>query len=385
MSDADLASGLDIAGGYARRIKKGRSARESVNRKIKVSTKTREAVFKIGKKYAKTPSSVKNMVDYISRDGDLELLDQDGNPVQTEEERLEILGEWADAFSDRKNPRLAVHMIISAPETARAHDVRKASLEWGKENLSEFDYVQVTHTDEPNVHTHFIVARKVDGPRLSFGPKDVRAMKESWAKIGSAHNIPMVSSSRMERGKTRKSLKQSQIHIRNRDGFTKSDLQAAEEVLGEATQSAANPWENEIQDRLTREREEYEKIAKALEVLAKKDPSKAAEIALTAKLVKRQAMALRQVKTRRQIMRDIVENAALPQITAQSEPKELAAAYAKGDNYQKQVASPAKDATVRAEIDKVRRSIAQTALERSQAGTTISRGAKGPDADIERD
>jgi len=385
MSDTDLSSGLDLAGGYSRRIKKTRSGRSSVSRKIKVSTKSREAVFKIGKKYAKTPASVKNMVDYISRDGDLELVDQDGNPVQHEDERVALIEDWQDGFSKRKNPRLAVHMIVSAPETAKAQDVIKASKEWAKENLADFDFVQVTHLDEPNVHTHFIVAKKPNRKRLSFSPKEIQEMKDSWAKIGSANNIPMVSSSRLERGKTRKSLKQEAIHIRRRDGFTKSDLQAAEEVLGEATQQTENPWENVIQNRLTSERAEYEGIAKALDVLASKDPARAAEIALTAKLVKRQAMALRQVKTRRRIMRGIVENTALPNVNAQSDPKELAIAYAKGDNYQRQVASPAKDAIVRAEIDKVRRSIALTTLAQTKAGETIRRGAQTEGKDTERD
>lgn len=346
---------LEIAGGYARQIKSGGLSSETVARKLQVSTKSREAVFKIGKRYAGSRASAKNMVDYISRDGDLELLDQDGNPVQTDEEREWLLDDWSDSFTDRAKPRIAAHMIISAPEGSSVADVKKASKEWGRESLSEYDYVQVTHTDEPHPHTHFIVARRPGGPRLSFGPKDIRKMKDCWAKIGSRNNIPMVSSSRLERGKTRKSLKQRDIHIRNRDGYTKSDLFAANEVLSEATADGGNPWSNDLQQRLINERGEYEEVAKGLQkmMIAERSKAKRTKIEQTLKLVKRQAMALRQVITRRDIMRAVVDDPNFPAITIRSTPEELARAYAKGDTKLWRVVTPANDKVVRDEIAKI--------------------------------
>lgn len=383
---------LDIAGGNGRRNRKGRAAspdggkRGNYKRKINTSRGGNIAVFKICKRYAKTGASARNMVDYISRDGDLELLDQDGNAVQTAEERAEVLDMWGEEWGERENSRKAAHMILSTPVGSDPEAVRRAAQEWGQENLGEFNYVQTTHTDEPNPHTHFIVARQQDGPRLEWGPKEIRQMTESWADIGTRNGIPMEASSRLERGQGRKSLTQTQIHIRKRDGFTKSDLRAAEEVLGEATGKAVNPWDNALQDRLAKERAEYEDIAKALDKLVEKAGPNRSEIEATARLVRRQAMALRQVKTRRDIMRDImrdiVDNAKITAITHESAPAELARVYAAGDSYQRQVAAPAKAEKVRREIADVRRAVMAGGLAQTKAGQTfLDKSDDGPERD----
>ena len=164
----------------------------------------------------------------------------------------------------------------------------------------------------------------------------------------------MVSSSRASRGQGRKSLRQRDIHIRNRDGYTKSDLEAAKEVLSEAKPSGANPWDNAMQERLVKERAEYEAIAKSLQFLAtsKKGQKNRVEIENTLKLVKRQAMSLREVKTRRDVMRGIVDNPKLP-ITIKSSPEALAKTYAKSDLYIRRIHKPAQDKKARAEVDKL--------------------------------
>lgn len=354
MSGGSSADALELAGGYARKVKKGRGGQAGVLRKVNVSRRTHEAVFKLKKTHASTRASARNMVDYISRDGDLELLDQDGNPVQHDDERKSLIDDWSMSFSERAKPRVATHMILSTPIGSDIARVKKASAEWGRANLSEYDYVQVTHTDEPHPHTHFIVARRPGGPSLSFGPSDIIAMKDSWAEIGTKNKIPMVSSSRAERGIGRKSLRQRDIHIRNRDGYTRSDLSAAAEVLSEAKPSGGNPWDNAMQERLVKERSEYEAIAKNLERLAnsKEGRRKRVEIEATLKLVKRQAMALREVKTRRDIMRSIVDNPKLA-VTIKSSPEALAKEYAKGDLYNRQIHHPDNDKKVRAEFDKL--------------------------------
>ena len=366
--------GLDLAGRRGRRNRRIRDntanyRTANAKRRIDVSQKRHEAVVKIRKDYAKTARSARNMVDYISRDGDLALATETGALIQSSEDRADLIDTWLGDLPSRKNGRMAAHMIVSAPKGASARNAAAAAAEWGQVNLSEdYHYVQVTHTDEEHPHTHFIVARKEDGPALRFSREDIAAFRDSWAEIGTKHNIPMVASRRLERGETRRSLKQSDIHIRNRDGFTRSDLLAAAEVLGEATREAANPWDEALQERLAAERAEYEKLAALLDKLAETNGGDRPEVFTAAKHVKRQAMALRQVKTRRDIMRNIVESKEYRGITVDSSPQDLAKAYAMGDDYIRRVTQPARDDVVRREVNRARRVAVVNELDRTRQG-----------------
>ncbi len=304
-----------------------------------------EAVLKVMKKYPRSSSSVRNLVDYISRDGALELLDEQGLFVQSEQERADLVDQWSGSFSKRTNGRCAMHLIVSTPEGTEKSDVEEASEEWGRENLSDYSYVFVTHEEgdkeEPHPHAHFVVARKAGGPPLDPRKADIKAWRESWADIGTAHGIPMTATRRYERGVIMKATKAQDIHIRKRDGYTQQDLSAAQEAIDEirerligqgANTKKDEPWKSAIKDTHQAQRDKMEAISKAMEQMLAHVQKKKVDLDAVEKmkkhkaLIDKQALALREVMTRNDVLQ-----AALMGKTLHTLPtaKELARLYVK--------------------------------------------------------
>ena len=304
--------------------------------------------------YAKSAKSARNMVDYISRDGDLELLHSQGSLIQSTAERADLLDEWSTFGPKRKDGRHALHLVLSAPKTANPENVKTAAEAWGQEVLAgDYEYVQVLHTDEDHPHVHFVIARTEDGPPLRFDRADLQAFRESWAEAGTRHGIPMVASSRAERGQTRRSLKQKDIHIRKREGYTRGDLQAAAEVLSGADPKGPQPWDEAMNRRMEKERAEYEKMAKALENHAASEGGNQNEIAFQAQLLRGQMTALGRVRTRRDIMQDVVESVKTTRPALSMTPEILAKAYAQSDERERRVKGPARADEIRGLVKQI--------------------------------
>lgn len=331
---------------------RGRSGYSSLKRKIKISSGTPEAVTKvIG--FAKSAKSAKQMIDYISRDGDIELKDHDGFGLQSDEERLDIIKDWEQNFPTRKDGRYAMHFMVSAPKGSDHAATVAASQEFAETIFGEYDYVLASHFDEDHPHTHFIVARKIDGPALNPRKEDLQEWREAWAEIGTRHGISMVASNRIERGVTRRSDKQRDIHIRKRDGLTKNDISAAKEVLAEYDNDNERPWDIVLEKRLKETRASYENIARSLKTLAEGKKDGHQMLAKTARLVNRQSMVLRKVITRRHILREIIGSEDHPTITSKSSPKDLANAYVKHKDYLGLVKPPARDSDIEKSINQL--------------------------------
>ena len=340
---------------------RGRSGYSSLKRKIKVSSGTQEAVTKvIG--FAKSAKSAKQMIDYISRNGDVELTDHDGLGLQYDEERLDIIKDWEQNFPTRKDGRYAMHFMVSAPKGSDHAATITASREFGETIFGEYDYVLASHFDEDHPHTHFIVARKIDGPALNPRKEDLQKWREAWAEIGTRHGISMVASKRIERGKTRRSDKQRDIHIRKREGVTKNDVSAAKEVLAEYHNDNEKPWDLVLEKRLQETRTGYEQLARSLKTLAAQNKDGHEMLDKTARLVSRQSMILRKVITRRHILREIIASKDHPKITPQSSAEDLAKAYVKHKEYLGIVQSPARDSDIDKSIKKLGKTLGDKAV-----------------------
>lgn len=347
---------------------------------LKTANKTPQAVAKvIG--FAKSAASAKNMVDYISRDGDLELTDQDDKILQDDDERKDLIDDWKSSFPTRKNGRFAMHYMVSTPVGSDHKSVIEASKAFAAANFAEYDFVMATHFDEPNPHSHFIVSRREGGPSLRVQKADLAKWRESWAEIGTEHGIPMIATQRIERGRGRKSKKARDIHIERREGTTKNDVKAAAELLSEWGKDAQHPWDKGLDNRLREERVKSEALIKDIELFAKSAGTEAPRLEATAKLLRRQSMALRQTMTRRDIMKHLINDPNIP-VTPKSSPKQLALAYANSDGYMSKVLAPASEKTMTDSVKGGEALLATNAPTPARSATTTNKSDK---KNIDRD
>ena len=343
---------LDLTGGDGRRARGVRRPNTSSARRARAQSSARGSGAAIAslKSFAKSARSARNMVDYISRDGDLELMDQDGNVIQDAEDRADVLEGWGFSFPEKEGRRFAAHFVLSTPEGSDEQATQRAAREWAAENLFEFDYVGCLHTDTANPHYHLIVARNPDSPLLKWGPGELEDMRESWATIGTDNGIPMVALRRSDRGLRTSAPNSSTYYQRQKVGYTRSDLEAAQEVLAEKDEERADGAQEEREPEQIRDEVEAW-IADEKRQLASGELDEAAATAAEARiaLFNRHAMALRMGEDRKAHMRALRDNPILKQARGgPMDAKALATEYVERHKADTRIQRPSATGTIRA-------------------------------------
>ena len=237
---------------------------------IRAANKVPEAVVKIAS-YGAGGASAKGQLDYISRDGQLELELSDGTMIQDKDEAHALIEEWENDFHYRKGgSRNTMHMVVSAPAGSSPENVLKAGREFGEAILGDnHPYAFVRHDDGTHPHVHFVVKmRGDDGEMLRIGPRDLQEMRETFAEKCRDNGIEMNATSRASRGANR-SEPMSLRKMREGGRIPEIDSRAAkftsqEKELPETAKTAMKIR----QSRLIEEAKTHREIADALSSLA---------------------------------------------------------------------------------------------------------------------
>lgn len=132
---------------------------------------------------------------YISRNGQLEAEDQDGNKIKGKEDIQETADEWqmsGDPISDEESKyKQAFNIVLSMPKGTNEQAVYEAAKEFAKQHFEDHKYLMVQHTysNDPNKkpsenpHVHIVVKAVSDkGVRLNPRKDDLQAWRESFAE-----------------------------------------------------------------------------------------------------------------------------------------------------------------------------------------------------------
>ncbi len=159
-----------------------------------------QAVLKVIS-WAHDANSVMNTLSYISREGDLELEDPQGDKLNADQVK-ERLDEWAMDFDDwKKNSRESMHMTLSAPEGSPPGAVLEAARKFGRDIFPNHDYLFVRHDDTDHPHVHFVVkSRGYDLTKVHPGRKDLREWREHFAQCMREEGVQVEASPRLMRG-----------------------------------------------------------------------------------------------------------------------------------------------------------------------------------------
>ena len=165
-------------------------------------------------KLVRAPKGMKgisNNLTYISRDGELEIEDQDGQVILGKEVVADMKAEWRDGgmpIAADSTMRDAFHLVLSMPTRTDPLSVQRAARDFAKREFSGFQYAMVLHTFEtdpdphpsPHPHVHLTVkAAGLDGIRLNPRKADLQRWREGFAEALREHGIEATTTSRIHR------------------------------------------------------------------------------------------------------------------------------------------------------------------------------------------
>ncbi|MDR4467748.1 MAG: hypothetical protein MRJ68_05505 [Nitrospira sp.] len=165
-------------------------------------------------KLVRAPKGMKgisNNLTYISRDGLLEIEDQDGQVIKGKEVVADLKTEWRDGgmpIAADSTMRDAFHLVLSIPTRTDPLSVQRAALDFAIREFSGFQFAMVLHTYEtdpdphpsPHPHVHLTVkAAGLDGICLNPRKPDLQRWREGFAEVLREHGIEATTSSRIHR------------------------------------------------------------------------------------------------------------------------------------------------------------------------------------------
>lgn len=154
---------------------------------------------------------ISNNLSYISRDGKLDIEDQDGNIITGKEAVGDLKHEWQHGgfpIPENSEMRDAFHIILSMPKLTEPISVQRAAREFAKREFTNYQYVMVLHTFEtdpdpnPSSHPHVHLTVKtagLDGTRLNPRKPDLQRWREGFAEALREHGIDATTTSRIHR------------------------------------------------------------------------------------------------------------------------------------------------------------------------------------------
>lgn len=254
------------------RARLGRLAARAPEVMVKVTGRTR------------TPGHLRAHLNYITRHGALEALDQDRNTVLGRGEVRELAEDWSDfSLADRRrrpNAPFSHSIVLSMPAGTDAAVVRDAAADFAETIFGgRFDYVYVLHTDTARPHVHLAVCSLGDmGTRLNPKKADLEDWRQVFAEALRDRGVEAEATPRRARGVTRKAERAPLWRIRKRHAAGRGAIagtvrSAYREAAGAAFQGATapTPWEQRMIARQASIRQLY--LAQAALLTRSPDPS----------------------------------------------------------------------------------------------------------------
>lgn len=169
-------------------------------------------------------------LNYISRNGQLPVEDQEGERYQGQGDVQCLSDEWQVGgfpIADTSSRREAYNIVFSMPAGTDAIALHRAVRTFAKDEFDGHQYAMVLHTFEndpnqdpaENPHVHLCVkARGADGTRLNPRKDDLRRWREQFAERLREHGVEAEATSRLARFQSRPGLRQAEYHYEVKNG-----------------------------------------------------------------------------------------------------------------------------------------------------------------------
>lgn len=328
-SAAKPRKGRNIAGGKYKKPAKTPHISAMAAREKLVATvrKAPEVMVKISGG-GKDMRSIKAHMDYISRNGEVALEDEQGRVHLGMEDVRDVRDDWRGGgipYEEGKR-REAFNIVLSMPPGTDRQSVTDAARAFAQEQFGNHQYVFATHDDEKHPHVHLAVrAVDFDGVRLNPRKADLQHWRETFAEKLHEQGIEANATPRRVRGVVKKAEKQDVKHIDRdyRKGRRKAPARvtAAQREAAELEASTGQKHVNPAQERIRAQRRQVQQafgaVARALAAGDLEDKQLALEVVQFVKQMPplktrhiEQVEALRRVTV--QSDKDIERNQARP-------------------------------------------------------------------------
>ena len=190
-------------------------------RLARVANRAPEVMVKVTGR-TRDPGHLRAHLDYISRNGELELEDRDGNFLMGRPAVKELADDWsAIALADsrrRTSTPFSLSVVLSMPADTDAATVRDAARAFAREVFADrFEYVFALHTDALHPHVHLAVRALGDrGERLNPKKADLETWRQVFAQALRDRGVEAEATPRRARGVTRKAERTPLRKIRER-------------------------------------------------------------------------------------------------------------------------------------------------------------------------
>ncbi|CAA9890796.1 Nickase [Candidatus Methylobacter favarea] len=235
--------------------------------------------------FGKGAGHVKAHLDYITRNGKLELENDRGEVMTGKAEVKDFFKDWEKDFGDskrHKNQRDTMHMVLSMPEGTDELSVKNAVREFARATFGRnHEYVFAHHTDEPHPHCHLTVkCLGFDGKRLNPRKADLQRWREGFAEHLRDQGVDAEATPRGSRGVVKKADRSVVRHIERGDKTHKprvpkvkaAQVKEASDQLSQDIAAETNglpvdakPWEKILLSQQKQIRRAWLSAAEALE------------------------------------------------------------------------------------------------------------------------
>lgn len=162
-------------------------------------------------------------IDYIGRNGKVELEDQDGNKYNNKNEQKSLMGAWqAQGMHDKHETgtrKEAFHFVFSMPNGTNAEAMKQAVRNLVKEEFDGHQYFLAQHLDTDSPHVHVLVNATNDrGERLNPRKQDLHNYRVSFVQKLAEQGIEATATRRIHQFKYQENYQQGRLHSNSRAG-----------------------------------------------------------------------------------------------------------------------------------------------------------------------
>jgi hypothetical protein len=239
--------------------------------RLRAARRIPQAVVKITS-FAHGAKKIRELMKYISRDGNLELESEGGETINNLEQQREVVAKWSDHFDKEPRSRDAVHIVFSMPRGSDPEALRKSVRKVLKRHFAGHEAVWGIHTDQPHPHAHVILVMRArnKGKKLELKKQDLYRLREVFAEAAREEGVEMAVSPRAARGVGKKARRGVLLRLKQRGLVPRAEKETAREVLDSVQKGdlREKPWEAAMRLRHERERKAYRQEAERLRAAA---------------------------------------------------------------------------------------------------------------------
>lgn len=214
---------------------------------------------------------IKAHFDYISRNGQVELENEEGQILSGREALHDLHDEWRlgqYGIPEQGRCKEAFNIVLSMPPGTSRAAVKDAARDFAQREFGRnHPYVFAEHSDEKHPHVHLCVkSLGNDGTRLNPRKADLQHWREQFAESLREQGVAANATRRVARGVTRKATRQPVLHMEGRGQRTvalNGRRKAVREELSGGNQ-APNPHRPVIEESRRRVVAAYGEAARVL-------------------------------------------------------------------------------------------------------------------------